>query len=75
MAAQRIYIITPRIAEADKPMPKRLVRAPNAAQALRHVANEFNVTLASQDDIFAAATEGVKVEDSTATAPEGGTAP
>jgi hypothetical protein len=32
--AQRIYIVTPKTAEAGKPIAKRLVRASNAAQVL-----------------------------------------
>lgn len=66
-ANTRIYLITPRTADADKPVVQRLVRAPNAAQALRHVANDFNVTVPSQDDLFAAAAAGVKVEEAGAT--------
>jgi hypothetical protein len=61
----RIYIVTPRVAEAGKPVPKRLVRARNSAQVLRHVATDFNVTVPSQDELIAARDEGVKVEEAT----------
>lgn len=44
----------------------RLVRATNQAQALRHAAKStFTVKVASQDDIVAAVTSGVKVEDAS----------
>lgn len=52
---QRIYVV------ADK----RLVRAPNAAQALRHVSKEIEVRVAKQDDLVKMVTGGVKVEDAT----------
>lgn len=64
MTTNPIYIITPKIIEEGKtpPLP-RLVRAPNAPQALRHVASEYHVARASQDDLVAALSKGVKVED------------
>jgi len=53
----RIYIIT----QAEK---WRLVRASHPSQALMHVAKDLlSVRVASQDDIVAALTLGVKVED------------
>ena len=53
----RIYIIT----QAEK---WRLVRASHPSQALMHVAKDLlTVRVASQDDIVAALTLGVKVED------------
>lgn len=63
----RIYIITPK--DADKPDPAapvttRLVRAPNAARALRHLTDGFNVTLATQDALVKAVGDGVAVEES-----------
>ncbi len=63
---QRLYVVAPRTAEEGKTITKRLVRAPNSAQALRHVADEFVVTLAGQDDIVSLIGAGVKVEDSKA---------
>lgn len=65
--AQRIYIVESRDARdaAGNPVRPRLVRAPNAAQALRHVAaDSFVVNVASQDDVYLNAMAGVKVEDS-----------
>lgn len=42
----------------------RLVRAPNAAQALRHVAADtLAVAVASQDDLVRLTLAGVQVED------------
>ena len=61
---QRIYLVAPKTAAGGD--AKRLVRAPNAAQALRHVAKEFSVTLASQDALVAAVGEGVLVEEAGA---------
>lgn len=63
--ATRIYVISPKVTEGDdQPPARRLVRAPNAAQALRHVASEFVVAVASQDDLVDLASMGVKVESS-----------
>lgn len=61
----RIYVVSPKKADADSPIVRRLVRAPNAAQALRHVADDFQVTVASQDDLVDLASIGVKVENAT----------
>lgn len=63
-AAQRIYVIRSSHARdpAGNEQRPRLVRAPNAAQALRLVADEFIVALASQDDLVALTEAGVKVE-------------
>lgn len=56
-----IYIIANKKAEADaKP---RLVRASNRAQALRHVAEEFDVESASQEALAKWLPAGVAVED------------
>lgn len=65
MAAAPIYIITDKVAivVGDEQPTRRLVRAKNKAQAWRHVANGFNVTLASQDDLVAAVGAGVPVEE------------
>lgn len=40
----------------------RLVRASNAATAVRHVARDFKVRVASQDDIATLVADGVKTE-------------
>ena len=61
---QRIYIIAPRKALAGAPEARRLVRAANPASALKHVANEFAVAIASQDDCIQLAAAGVRVEQS-----------
>lgn len=60
----RIYVVVPRVIEDGTNVIGRLVRAPNASQALRHVADEFVVALASQDDLVALTAAGVKVEES-----------
>jgi hypothetical protein len=58
---QRIYAVTGNDSTAT-----RLVRAPNSAQALRHVAADtFAVEVPSQDRLIALAAAGVKVEEST----------
>jgi hypothetical protein len=47
------------------------VRAPNAAQALRHVtADTLSAAVASQDDLVTLVAAGVKVEDSGAATSE-----
>lgn len=51
-----------RIARGDGE-PARLVRAPNAAQALKHVTKDFHVVLATQDDLVQLVADGVVVED------------
>jgi hypothetical protein len=56
----RIYIIMPK--KTEHPVKPRLVRAANSAQALRHVANDLQVVLASQDDLVRAIGDGVAVE-------------
>lgn len=65
-----IYIVTPKVVELKdgKPIdaslvPQRLVRAKNKAQAWRHIASGFNVTLASQNDLVEAVGDGVLVEE------------
>lgn len=61
----RIY----KVASTKVTDSQRLVRAPNIAQALRHVAaDSFVTTVASQDDLVALVAKGVKVEDSAAPA-------
>lgn len=67
MAAQtRIYMVANaqgRAADGSE-LPSRLVRAPNAAQALRHVAADtLAVAVASQDDLVRLTLAGVQVED------------
>jgi len=58
MSAQRIYIVGTPAGEI------RLVRASIRQQALSHVANSvFTVRVASQDDLVAAVTKGVPVEN------------
>lgn len=55
-----IYTVSNKKAEGQ---PPRLVRASNKAQALRHVADEFVVEAATQDDLVMHVSAGVKVED------------
>lgn len=60
----RIYLVCPPGHDAaGNQLPPRLVRATNAAAALRHVASEFVVALPTQDELLAARDEGVQVED------------
>ena len=49
--------------KAEVGQSPRLVRASNKAQALRHVADEFEVESASQESLVKFLSEGVKVED------------
>jgi hypothetical protein len=56
----RIYIV--RNGASDP----RLVRAPNQAQALRHIVKPYSAEVASQDDLIAALAKGVKVEEAKA---------
>jgi hypothetical protein len=66
MATGKIYVVT-AVGNGDG-RRKRLVRAANATQAWRRVAEEMiSVDLASQDDLVELAGSGVKVEDATAT--------
>jgi hypothetical protein len=67
----RIYKITPPTAEAGAVAP-RLVRATTSAQALRFVASEFLVDVASQDDLEQLLTSGVKVEKAAGDAGDDG---
>jgi hypothetical protein len=64
-AASRIYIVTARVAAS--PNAPRLVRAVSVAQALRHVAQVYQATVASQDDLIEHVGKGVMVEDATTT--------
>jgi hypothetical protein len=64
-APQRIYRVANALVEdaATGGAFTRLVRAPNAAQALRHVATDtLSVAVASQDDLVELIEAGVKVE-------------
>lgn len=56
-----IYTVSNKKAEPGQ--APRLVRASNKAQALRHVAEEFEVESASQESLVKFLSEGVKVED------------
>lgn len=51
----RLYLVV----DGDK---KSLVRAPNPAQAIRHVARRITAEVASQDDIVSLVSSGVKPE-------------
>jgi gamma-glutamyl-gamma-aminobutyrate hydrolase PuuD len=58
MTKVRIYIISLNASDAP-----RLVRAANKAQAVAHIVSEFDVRVASQDDLIEAVQAGVKVEE------------
>lgn len=74
--AQRIYVVRNLLVDVDAETGKtthRLVRAPNAAQAVRHVAADtLFCDVATQDDLVVLIGCGVKVESSGAAAEEGG---
>lgn len=57
--ATRIYLVT----AADK---KRLVRAGSQAQALRHVARDFTVEVATPEQTFELAKASVEIEEASA---------
>ncbi len=59
MSDTRIYIVTDSEAKASQ-----LVRAPNAAQAIRHAAKRFSAEVASQQELVDLVMKGVKVEES-----------
>lgn len=64
---QRIYVIGPKKAEGGMVPKRRLVRAPNQAQAIRFVASDtLQATVASQDDLVDLVTSGIEVESSNA---------
>ena len=52
----RIYLV-------DDNCTLRLVRAPNAAQAIRHCARTFAASVASQDTLVELIAGGTKVEE------------
>ena len=56
-----IYTVANKKAEPGQ--SPRLVRATNKAQALRHVADEFEVEAADQEALVKHVSAGVKVED------------
>jgi hypothetical protein len=64
-AATRIYAVRKRLPRVGEPATEtRLVRAPNAAQALRFVAADtLTVAVAGQDDLVELVAGGVKVEE------------
>jgi hypothetical protein len=56
MASTRIYLV-------NGPTGTRLVKASIASQAITHVAKSaFSAKVASQDDLFEAVSNGIKVE-------------
>lgn len=62
-AITRVYIVSPKVAEAGKEPARRLVRATHPSNALRHVAaDQLQVAVASQDDLIACLAAGIKVE-------------
>lgn len=71
---QRIYLVRNLLVDEDadtgQPM-HRLVRAPNAAQAVRHVAADtLSASVASQDDLVLLIGRGIKVEACGERSPE-----
>ncbi len=73
---QRIYSVRNLLVDVDAEtgqIAHRLVRAPNSAQALRHVAaDSFEVGVATQDELVLLVARGVKVEASGAAEEAGG---
>lgn len=70
MADTRIYIITKRMVAQGEDGSPRLVRAANPARALRHVTDEFNVAIASQDDLVRCLSRSVPIEEAEASSPK-----
>lgn len=67
MITLRIYKVTENIDLAQADAIYHLVRAPSAAQAIRHiVAPRFTAELATQEELVALVSDGVKVRESTA---------
>ncbi|MEY2655983.1 MAG: hypothetical protein RLZZ524_3011 [Pseudomonadota bacterium] len=63
MTTTRIYAVSLTAITDEPGVVSRLVRAGNASQALRHVARDtLTVKVASQDDLVANLSAGVKVE-------------
>lgn len=59
--AKRIYIVRNDFdTRSDKP---RLIRAHSQAQAIRHVAKDYQAAVAGQDDLVSSLTAGVRVEE------------
>lgn len=70
-APTRIYAVSMTALQDEPGLVSRLVRAPNASQALRHVARDtLCVKVASQDELVANIAAGVKVETAGDEAPE-----
>lgn len=63
-SSTRIYLVAPTRPDCEQaPVKRRLVRATHPSHALRHVAaDEYSVTVASQDDLVALLGDGVEVE-------------
>ena len=55
-----IYIVT------NGEAAPRLVRAPNQAQALRHIVKPYTAKIPSQDELLAAYRKGIEVENANA---------
>lgn len=72
---QRIYLVRNLLCDVDAEDGRtlhRLVRAPNAAQAMRHVASStLAVEVASQDDLVLMIGRGAVVEASGTASDEG----
>lgn len=67
MTPTRIYLVRDRHSGDET-----LVRAPHAAQALRHVtASQFEVAVARQEQLVALLTDGAAIEDAGAGAGQG----
>lgn len=59
--SQRIYLVTDRNTQT-----RRLIRAANQAQAVRHAAqSRFDIQVASQDDLVTLLAAGQAVESAT----------
>ncbi|HZO22814.1 MAG TPA: hypothetical protein VFB37_09960 [Steroidobacteraceae bacterium] len=59
MSETRIYLV-------NDGHQQRLIRAPNAAQAIRYAAKDFTAEVASQDDLCTLLVKGTRVEESSA---------
>ncbi len=67
--ATRIYRIDEHAENADgeqEVIESYLIRAPNVAQAIKHVAQRFTCEVATQDDLVELAAKSTKVQDAGA---------
>lgn len=68
-AKSKVFVVRPkelatsRFVSDGAPMSARLVRAKRHAQVASHIAQDFEVAVASADEMHALGKEGVEIED------------